>query len=104
MMSSGKTDFAIPPAPLMPEGQSPPGSIINHPHIEVTTLPKIAKTQSTSNTKLRGIGLHTNMTPDNKQVALPKMASEHHLMSSHTTPGLPVWQKGPKFVPFTGKK
>ena len=82
-----------------------PGMGTVHPAVAQTIATQPFKTapvpDSTPDNYKSGIGPSTN----SGLMALPKggekdkNTSPTHLLSSHTTPGLPVWQEGPKFTP-----
>ena len=86
---------------VLPDNTGIPHQLISpHAPIQIDTNPNIQSSVETPPSKLRGIGLHANQ----ELMALPPAITEKHetqLMSSHTTPGLPAWQSGPKFIPIT---
>ena len=94
-------DFAIPTKDVIP----PTVAVTTTTHINGVAPPTLTTTPPT---KLTGLGLQPNtrgasyIKGKEPNFNMPKKPSDENLlMSSQTTPGLPVWQQGPQFVPIT---
>ena len=95
LLMSTPTDFTQPTQQLLP------GMGTVHPSVAQSPITQAITSQTINQpNKLPGIGLMTNQN----QMKLPNKPSETALMSSHSAPGLPVWQQSPPFLPITPMK
>jgi len=99
MSTSGgaMSDLTSPTAMMLP------GMGTVHPAVAQSPMspPKITSSPSTPLPQLGGIGLTANQNLMKLPFSQDHMAENNAIQSTHTAPGLPVWQSAPNFTPIT---